>query len=417
MPESAIQAPVTNRARWRGYVTMFCCLSGGIVGLLSGLNYAVDPYLIHQWNSPALQRLRPVREKLSAWGKTYAIAKLKPTVVYIGNSRTEAGLPVRSSVFAGKTVFNGALSGASLGDGIAMAGYASRMSRLDSVVWGIDVASFSLEVGSNELEPELIAEGPFLFFRRALSNLKRGLTLDMTADSLRVLSGSFGAVCRSSLAYYGQRDEECISHAIASKGGTMGVMAPRLREFVAVDGLTGAALDALEASVSRLCRGGTQVRLYINPTHALTLDALYWSGKWAAMEDWQRALAAMSERRRAAGCDVRIYDFSGYNSITTEPIPQVTRRQEMDNYWEASHYRRNVGHMILGRMFGGVEQGVPSDFGVELGSAMLPAHLAEMRALRDRYHLEHAQETTFVKAIAVASMAKPDMLGATEASR
>ena len=184
-------------------------------------------------------------------------------------------------------------------------------------------------------------------------------------------------------------------------------MAPRLREFVAVDGLTGAALDALEASISRLCRGGTQVRLYINPTHALTLDALYWSGKWAAMEDWQRALAAMSERRRGTGCDVRIYDFSGYNSITTEPIPQVTRRQEMDNYWEASHYRQNVGHMIFGRMFGGAEQRVPSDFGVELGSAMLPDHLAGMRALRDRYHLEHAQETAFVKAIAVASAANP----------
>ncbi|MFM9437811.1 hypothetical protein ACFDR9_004901 [Janthinobacterium sp. CG_23.3] len=61
------------------------------------------------------------------------------------------------------------------------------------------------------------------------------------------------------------------------------------------------------------------------------------------MEAWQGALARLAERHRGAGCDLRLCDFSGFNSITTETIPQLSRRREMAHYWEASHYRSHVG--------------------------------------------------------------------------
>ncbi|MET3133202.1 hypothetical protein AAKU55_003487 [Oxalobacteraceae bacterium GrIS 1.11] len=396
--------PVTTSSGpiWRAYVTIFLCVSGTALGAVASLNYIVDPYLTHQWNSPLLQRLRPTREKLIAWGKTYAVARLKPTVVYVGNSRTELGLPTRMPVFGDKVVFNSALSGASVGDAIRLVAHAAHMNRLDTVVWGVDAPSFSLIKGTSELEPELTDGAPFFFFRRALLNVKRGLTVDMTRDTVRLLRGNFGAVCHSSLVFYGQRDDACISDRIAGWGGTKDAIAPRLQEFNDGVGPTSAAMSAFDASIGALCQARTQVRLYINPTHALTLDALYWSGKWPAMEAWQRQLTAAAERRRASGCDVRLYDFSGYNSITSEAIPQVSLRREMVNYWEASHYRSTVGHLILNRIFGGPGRQAPDDFGVELANAMLPEHLGQMRAQRDLYHLEHAQETSFVKATLLA---------------
>ncbi|CDG83284.1 hypothetical protein [Janthinobacterium agaricidamnosum] len=396
-----MNTPATNIVvtPWRAYVGTFFGLVVLALLAVSTLNYLVDPYLIHQWDSPLLQRMRPTREKLSAWGKTYVLAKYRPAVVYIGNSRTELGLPTSApELFEGKTVFNAALSGASVGDAIAMVGHAARVGRLDTVVWGIDAPSFSMATGSAGLEPELTAPGPLFFARRALLNVKRGLTVDMTGDALRVLNGSFGKVCRSSLAFYGQRDDSCISDRISGWGGTSAAMGPRLGEFGRGDGPTTAAMAAFGTSVGNLCKAGTRVRLYINPTHALTLDVLYWSGKWPAMEQWQRGLALLGERRRAAGCDLRIFDFSGYNSITSEPIPQVSQRREMAHYWEASHYRTSVGSLILNRIFHGVEP-VPDDFGIELDTTMLPAHVAALRSSRERYHLDHAQETAFAKAI------------------
>jgi hypothetical protein len=185
-------------------------------------------------------------------------------------------------------------------------------------------------------------------------------------------------------------------------------MRPRLSEFSRGEGPTDAAMSAFEASLTQLCRAGTRVRLYINPTHALTLDVLYWGGKWAAMEEWQADLVRMLARRRDAACDVTLQDFSGYNSVTSESIPQITQRNFMVNYWEASHYRANVGRMILAGLFGAGESSLPADFGTPLDQATLPRHLNELRAARDRYHLAHPQETAFARSVAEADRGKSD---------
>jgi hypothetical protein len=389
---------MTNRSDNRRYLGIFCGLSGAVLLAVSGMNYVVDPYLTHQWDTPRLQRLRPIREKLGAWGKTYAVARFQPAVVYIGNSRTELGLPTQMPQFAGKPVFNSALSGASIGDAIRLAQHASQVSRVETMVWGIDAPSFSMEDGNTDLDPDLTADGRYFFLRRGLLDLKRALALDMTRDSLSVLTGSYGAVCRSSLAFHGQRDDACISLRIGGWRGTQAAVLPRTREYIRGAGPTAEAQAAFDASVDALCRRAIRVRLYINPTHAMMQDALYWAGKWAAVEAWQRALTAAAARQRRAGCDVQLYDFSDFNSITTEAIPQAGQPAYMVNYWETSHYRVNVGRMILTRMFGGAEA-LPPDFGVALLPSTVDLHLAAMRAGRARYHRDHPMETAMAQAV------------------
>ncbi|HEX8406047.1 MAG TPA: hypothetical protein VF670_15595 [Duganella sp.] len=386
-------------ARWRGYVAIFCASSALVVATVGIVNYQVDPYLTHQWDTPQVRQLQPGREKLSAWGKTYALAKFKPAVVYVGNSRTELGLPTRSALFAGKDVFNGALSGASLGDAIAMVGHANAVGRLETVVWGIDAPSFSLEVGNTDFDRELVASDRFYLARRGLTDMKRALTLDMTIDSLRLLRGTAARSCYSSLASYGQRDEACVRQRIDGLGGTASAIVPRTREYIRGTGPTAEAMRALDHSVAGLCGSGARVRLYINPTHAMTADALYRVGKWPAMEIWQSRLADMAQRHRLAGCDARVFDFSGFNSITTEAIPQASRQADMVYFWETSHYRVNVGRMMLSRMFGGAEA-VPGDFGVELMPGMMPAHQSAQRAALERYHLDHPLESRIVCEVA-----------------
>lgn len=389
-------------ADWHNYLAVFCSCSVVVIAGVAALNYQVDPYLIHQWGTPQVQRLRPDRERLSAWGKTYALAKLRPAVIYAGNSRTELGLPTQTPLFDGKVVFNGALSGASLGDALDMVRHAAVVSRLDTVVWGVDAPSFSMEIGNTEFDRELVASDRYYLWRRGLLNVKRGLTMDMTMDTLRLLNGSYGQSCHSSLALYGQRDEACVMDRIGRWGATGKGMLPRTREFVRGAGPTPQAMQALDASTRALCRDGTRLRLYVNPTHAMTIDALYWSGKWPALEAWLGWLAELAQARRNEGCDLRVYAFSGFNRITTEAIPQVSGREQMQYYWEASHYRVNVGHMILARMFGG-GQADAGGFGAELLPSAMPAYLAGQRAARDRYHLVHAEETRLArKAVVLA---------------
>ncbi|HYE40412.1 MAG TPA: hypothetical protein VEB23_10795, partial [Ramlibacter sp.] len=244
----------------RKYLAVFCGVSTLAVGSVASLNYVVDPYLIHQWGTPEVQRLRPPREKLSAWGKTYAIARYRPAVLYLGNSRTELALPAPHPAFGDAPVFNGALSGASLGDMVAMARHATALGPLDTVVWGIDAPSFSLVLGTLDFDRELVASGGAYLPRRALLDVKRALTLDMTLDSVSLLRGSFGSVCRSNLAFHGQRDASCIADHMQGWGGTAAAVRPRLSEFVRGEGPTDGALAAFDAALGDLCRGGTRVR-------------------------------------------------------------------------------------------------------------------------------------------------------------
>ena len=383
----------------RRYLVCFLACVGLVLGAVSFLNYQVDPYLLHQWDSPLLQRPRQLNEKLGAWAKTYAVARYRPAIIYIGNSRTEMGLPTRvRALFDGKRIFNSAVSGASIGDAIRLAEHAARVSRVETMVWGIDAPTFSLDMGAARVEDSLTGARHGFFVQRALVNLKRGLTVDMTQDSVRILTGHAGDTCRSNLAVYGQRDETCTLKGIKHWLGTKDAIPVRLQEFGAGLGPTPPSTPAFDASIGKLCRSGTRLRLYINPTHALTLYALYWRGKWDAMQAWQRGLVQVIEHHRAQGCDVRLHDFSGFNSVTSEATPLVSGKPDMHYYWEVSHYRDNVGRLILARLFGG-DTPPPADFGVELTQASIDAHQAATRAARERYRVEHAREVAYAQRV------------------
>lgn len=385
----------------RTYLAIFCGLSLVSVGSVATLNYVVDPYLIHQWDTPQLQRLRPQREKLNAWGKTYAIARYRPAVLYLGNSRTEVALPAPHPAFGGAAVFNGALSGASVGDMVAMARHALALGPPDTVVWGIDGPSFSMVVGNSDFDRELVADGSAYLPRRVLLDLKRALTLDMTLDSVSLLSGSFGSMCRSNLAFYGQRDIDCMVDRKHGWRGTAAAVRPRMSDFVRGDGPTDAAMSEFDAALGALCQAGTKVRSYINPTHASMHVVLYSAGKWNALERWQQRLTGITARRRAAGCDIRLYDFSGFNSVTMEPLPQASGASEMRYYWEPSHYRDNVGRMLIQAMFGGDPgAGVPEDFGVELTPQSVAIHQLAQRTARDNYMRSNPVEAEIARGVA-----------------
>lgn len=398
------------KSEWRRYVAVFGVCSMLPIAAVLALNYHVDPYLTHQWNTAKVDQLRPAREKLGAWAKTYALTRYQPDILYIGNSRTELGLPTKAPLLAGKQVFNAGLSGASLGDAIAMITHAAHVSRPATVVWGIDAPSFSMEVGNTDFDRGLVAEegGHTYAWRRPLLNLKRALTVDMTEDSIRMLRGTYGQTCHSSLVQYGQRDEVCVHDRIDGWGGTQAAILPRTTEFVRGAGPTAGAMAGLDGSVAKLCRSGTRLRLYINPTHAMMLEALYQAGKWPAVERWQTALTDLAARQRALGCDVRLYDFSGFNSITSEAIPLASGKPDMLNYWETSHYRVNVGRMILERLLGAAPAAADG-FGIELTPAGMSAHLAALRAGLARYRVEHPTEATLARgaAAAYAAPARP----------
>ena len=359
------------------------------------LNYVVDPYLIHQWDTPPIQRLSPAQQKIVPWGKTYAAYRYRPEVVYLGSSRTEIGLPPDSPLFAGKRVFNLAIAGASFGDAINMLRHTSVLHRPEIVVWGLDYGwQFREKNGNSDFSPALVATGPSYPLRRTLLNIRRSISLAMAGDAVQILSGDSDQICPSLLATYGQKPSQCMEYIMRDAGGTAKAFEHVLKKTSPLGRPPDvpATIKLLDQVTDDYCRQGTVFRFYLQPVHALA-ELSYWATRRQEVDDWKRSLTTIIDARRRQGCDIRLVDFSGFNRITTEEIPQATGRGDMQYYWEQSHYRSEIGQAILERLFREGQQDERDDFGVELSGATIEQHLREFSTKRRDYISSHPRET------------------------
>ncbi len=398
MRNSSVPEPMNNASEKGNLPIYFLAIGVSallLLGLIVTMNYTIDPYFIHQWDSPLLHRLSPAQQKIMPWAKTYAAYRFQPEVVYLGSSRTEIGLPTESPLFTGKRVFNLAISGASVGDAVNMLRHTAFFHRPEIVVWGLDYGwQFREKTGNTDFNKELVAEGASYPIRRTFLNIKRSISMAMTGDALNIVLGKSEQSCFSLLAYYGHKSSQCLEVIMRNEGGTKKAFEEVLKkkEPLGTPEDVAATIQLLDQVTSDYCQSGTLFRLYLQPIHALA-ELSYWATLTDDLDAWKRALVKMVDARRQGGCDIRLYDFSGFNRITTEEIPQTTGNDSMQNYWEQSHYRSEVGLKILEELFAAGQEGQQNTFGVELRGDTIEQHLVNFSHARRQYRADHPKET------------------------
>jgi hypothetical protein len=156
------------------------------------------------------------------------------------------------------------------------------------------------------------------------------------------------------------------------------------------------------------CRNNIELHLVVSPVHAYTAEAARLAGLWPVWQRWQKALVLEGEAEaRRSGCKpFPIWDFSGYNTITTETIAaSVNPADEPRWYWDSAHYKKPVGDMLLRRIFLPDAAGDPEDFGVQLNSGNIDQHLENVAARGAVYRANHASEVDLVRATVEAVIA------------
>ena len=366
-----------------------------LLTLLVALNYIVDPYFIHQWDTPRLHRLSPAQQKIMPWAKTYAAYRFQPEVVFLGSSRSEIGLPTDSRLFSGKRVFNLAISGASIGDAASMLEHTSFFHHPELVIWGLDYGwQFREKTGNTDFTKELIARDSFYPLRRTLLNIKRSVSMAMTVDAMKIVIGQSEQSCRSLLAYNGYKSPECLEIIMRNEGGTKRAFEEVLKkkEPLGNPADIAATIQFLDRAADNSCRNGAALRFFFHPIHALA-ELSYWATLEEDLENWKRSLVKMVDARRQGGCDIKLFDFSGFNSITTEEIPQATGKENMTYYWEQSHYNGEVGMRILAEVSATAKGASEDTFGAELRPDTIEGHLLSLRQARQKYIKDHPKET------------------------
>jgi hypothetical protein len=120
------------------------------------------------------------------------------------------------------------------------------------------------------------------------------------------------------------------------------------------------------------------------------------NGHWAEVENWKVALADIATRYQR-DCNIKIFDFSGFNSLTAERIDRMTPEMGLANYWEASHFRDNVGKLVLRRLFA-PDPSLPTDFGRELNNDTVAAINSLSNRERANFLLSHSNEILLANA-------------------
>jgi hypothetical protein len=385
------------------YLTFMASIAGALAILTVLLAVAVDPYWM--WNMHPVSGLTAMKPRVFhhyVLSKTYLLERQTPKTLLLGNSRVEVGLDPDSPMWpeAAKPVFNAALSAYDLSASLAMLRETFATHAPETIIVGVDFPDFLSTAEGPPKTDQSEAEARLPIGADGKPNPKRSwqvwkdrfattLNVDALLDSLLTLTDQRPAA--SATMMRNGFNPHNPYRVFAARSGYHVIFAEKNADYVAQyakfalpdfsDLYNNAEFRYLVEIVHLAAERNTRLIVYIHPYHREYLDLLSDKGSWNAFENWKRALVRVS--RREAGDKrnlMQVWDFSGYNPITTEPVPAAgDTRTRMQWYWESGHYKSELGERLIARMMGG-----HSDFGREVTEDNVESVLAEIREERSR---------------------------------
>jgi hypothetical protein len=389
------------------YLRTWIAILAIILISVASFNALVDPYdVIGSVRIPGFNLLKPEADEHSRLTKPYQVERLHPRAVIVGTSRAEVGIDPDSPDWpeAVRPVYNFGLPGANLATVYRELEAAGSTGHLKLAVILLDFENFlradpepDLAADENQRMPST-PEG-----RRSGVRAQRSaediflstMTLDAFADSL-------ATVIKQHMKYTADitadgRWSEASFESLAASDGYYELFTQKDVDYAkrnawAARSLTGQSnetpgIDLVRQMLEYCSAHQIQPILIIPPYHADLLEMFDKAGLWDRFEHWKRNLVNLvADYSALSKATVELWDFSGYDRYTTEPVPQKgDRHTALRWFWEAGHFKRALGDLILARVFAAKR----SDFGVDLTPKTIDRQLEEIRTARDNYRTVH----------------------------
>jgi hypothetical protein len=377
-----------------------------LVAILA-VNLVVDPYgLFRIVDVPGLNRIKSQAGERAALFKRTGVERMRPASLVLGNSRAEIGFDPESPAWpeSARPVFNLALPGAGIAAVADELAEALRSTSPRLVVVGLDFLDFRVDPSSDE---SFTAQPANADSTRGLRDRAAALlTLNALADSLTTIRAQHEPYAASLtdagfnpkrdyigvsrregyFAMFRQRDQE---NARAYVSGPKSVFQTGKRPA--------AAFDAVDNIIARARARGIALRLVLYPYHVHTLMLFQLTGLWPAYEDWKRELVGRVDAARGT-MDVELWDFAGFSPHTDEQVPRPgDTRTELQWYWEAGHFKKSLGDLLLANMFD--KRNNHEQWGRQLTGRNLDELLRQQREARDDYVRTHPDDVTALETL------------------
>jgi len=361
--------------------------------VVGAANVLVDPYgLFPEAN---LKPLRPYESRRgSRIAKAADLARGGFRSAIFGTSRSEVGFDPRHPKITPQPAYNAALAGTSMVELGRVYAFADERNALELALFGLDFILFNEHGGfGDDYEASLfaldrdglLAAAPLLLSQRSL---------DATLESL-------GRAARGSATDYTEQGRRARKIQDV-RSNTLARCAFALRQIFtspalyAGYSLSGARLSEMREIVAARGSAGLRTVIVVTPAHALLLETIRASGLWGEFERFKRALAEFD----ALGAVV--YDFTGYNEYTTEPLPIDEPSREMRWHWEVSHFRKELGDLVLDLALGepaDPDALAPTSFGQRLTPETIEPHLARIRTEREAWLPGAAEQLAWFRGV------------------
>jgi hypothetical protein len=358
-----------------------------LVAVIGAFNALVDPYLVV--GTPRLAGLNAAKPE-ARWhtqlAKDYLIGRIRPAGLLLGASKVDLGIDPKSHFWPddARPAFNYGVPGTDIRGNLADLRRAVALGTVRRALVVLDFNDF-MTLPSTDKAAALAPTA-----KNPLQRLHDIALATLSMDALR----------SSIMTVIAQQQPDPID--LSPDGATND---QAFRKQVRVDGYetfflqkdteTGARLAGLAAAlrahpdaglanldqvleIITLCRQhGIALDFALAPMHADLLVQIDRAGLWPRYQGVQAALTRLIAAKGDGA--VRLWDFSGFDTVSTEPVP-TTAEADTRWFWEPNHFKRAVGERMLAAIYGGV-----AGFGERLMPQMIDAHLTEETATRDAW--------------------------------
>ena len=363
---------MTNK-RFIKFVLIGLFLGMAFVG---GVNYLVDPYGLYKSNFITKSKIKQ-SEKIRLI-KALKTQEIKPISICLGTSRTEYGYDPTHKYFT-KPSYNLGVSSASMYEARLYFEWALKQGNLKKVLLVADYRMFNVSNQTNIADLETYFDKPNIY--------KYIISFDTFKDSLQTLKGGENT---SIYLENWQREHNHNWQNILKYGGHLETMKKDEKNYYKGYPTNYTYKDTGNKSfpdfekIVQLCyENNIKLDIVFGPSHIRQWEALDYYLGYENWLQWKKDVVVSVNKiaNRQNKKQFRIMDFSVYHPLTAEKVP-ADKNVQMKWHWEASHYKNELGLIVLDRLAG---YSGHRDFGIELNLDNIDTHLKQQKIDRKNF--------------------------------
>jgi len=409
----------------RSYLYIFFCLALIVPGLVATVNVAIDPYGYFGTRLvPGFNILKPELGLHEKELKVHLLTTLRPDGLILGASTSDVGLDPEHRGWTANTVYNLSAGQSSISLARHLLLHAMEFQVPKQVVLGLDMSMFNpsqqIAEGINPASLAVLPNGERNRDYLTLNYYGYAFSLDMLNSARTTLRANrenpsvIPAEYEPQISSTGQMNPKSFpqnrwktyrQRFQRMVGRHVNVFWAPLDPFRQLDDFqTDPTFGAYQDILQIACKNNIELQIVLSPMHAYLLEAQEATELTAVWERWKSAVVLSASSQE--GCEpFPVWDFSGYNSITTEIIAQSREETEMPAwYWDPVHYTTEVGDIMLNRVFGIIGADDRYDFGVQLTADNLSAQISLTRQKAVAYRSDRPDEVAVVNQTVLNSL-------------